>query len=410
MSPAAAAILLHVAHRRGSMVVAAPGSTSLWLLYAIVFGIELAIVVGITVPFIVALTWVRVNYLPKAVSLDKVLEDGQEPMQQHRTLLSRLLWWRADGSPRIGPEVQGVLPMMRRIRRMEGMRGLYRGTTLVVVQTMVDLAVALLFIGSKGLFSGRVRPMRDYFGFSGILFTVVASLVSLPLDVLVRRTMVHPRMLNWSRPQDSLACILTTEEYHQPWRIYQNSGVVAALLLRQFLAGFVTMLVRHWAMPALEPIPDTMPAGPDDTSFEGPNSTMLKIHFFGALFFFVWVLLTLTALVPLDCIYMRLLTQMTSPSHANVTASAPAPYNHQSSGTDTEQRPMLDADAAEPLISIRPCIEQPTSATTYFGVAPVEPYLGLLDCAQKMTREEGSESLARGATFTAMGYVPPIFG
>ncbi len=114
----------------------------------IVFLIAISLSIGISVlisqPFNGAIVRLRANYLPKAVSLDNVLEDGAGSTSGPRALSSFLLSERRS-TAKIGPVVTGVFAMMLRTKRLEGWQGIYKGSIPVAIQIFVLSTLTVMF-------------------------------------------------------------------------------------------------------------------------------------------------------------------------------------------------------------------------------------------------------------------------
>ena len=76
----------------------------------------------IIVPFINVLTRLRANYLPRAVSLDHVMEAGREEEPRQKSWIKSIFAWRYYENPKIGPNVRTFLPMAKRVYQIEGVR------------------------------------------------------------------------------------------------------------------------------------------------------------------------------------------------------------------------------------------------------------------------------------------------
>ncbi|WFD32173.1 hypothetical protein MSPP1_003215 [Malassezia sp. CBS 17886] len=313
---------------------------ALFVLLGSLLGVALYLgaVLGVSMPIVVCLTRLRANYLPKAVSLDNVLEDGRDDERARQYSLQALFLQRRRSAAKIGPVVHGVFPMMLRTRRLEGWRGLYTGTTLVVLQLLAGIVLAFVYMLWTGMWRGRIPPLGTLPGRPGqfpalrlLLVLIALALVALPFDVVVQRTMVHPRTINWWRPRMALREVLSPQEIAQPWRLYALPGLLAAVLLRVTWVGFVTMAVRQLTVPALGGLPALSPSDPGDDVYDGPNSHMLEVSAAGLALYLAWMGASLFLVAPLDCMIVRLATQRPvhqQPLHV-AYADAPAPYSHQ---------------------------------------------------------------------------------
>ena len=390
-------------------------SSSAVLAVAVVVAAVLAVplmflALGLVLPIVGALVRHRANYLPKAVSLGNVLQDGQETEPADYARHS-LLWRDARASAKIGPVVTGVFDMLRRIVRLEGYRGLWKGITLQVVFAVCALLLELLIFGT--LFF--VVPPKDVHSmmrpgtqFLIVLYAFLFTAILVPLDILTNRAIVHPRLLNWRYPRACLAEIMSRDELAQPWRLYLVPGMVTGSLARTFwtvVLGALAARVSPYPPVALEP----QPAAPGDAEYSGPSSDSPRISALGIAAYIVWIAASVCVLTPLNCALVRLSVQRASgqqPLH-NAYAGA-AEYNHQASVAQAEPSPepasrSPDGIPPEPVIALRPCDDSANEAQFGFGAPPVQPYAGVIDCLRKMVDEEGVESIWRGVVFTLVG-------
>lgn len=164
------------------------------LAFVIAVTLSIGISVGISQPFNGAIVRLRANYLPKAVSLDNVLEDGQASSAASgpRALSSFLLSERRS-TAKIGPVVTGVFTMMMRTKRLEGWSGIYKGSAPVAVQLVTLSALTLLFFSGASQSSaggaykaGPAGPGQFGF-FSNLFYMLFVAVVALPLNVITYR-------------------------------------------------------------------------------------------------------------------------------------------------------------------------------------------------------------------------------
>lgn len=171
----------------------------------IVLALSVAISVLISQPFTGALTRLRANYLPKAVSLDNVLEDGADARNGYGNgsngvrgvtprALSGFFLREQQSAAKIGPVVGGIVAMIQRTRRLEGWPGIYKGSAPVVCQLLVlgFVTLALFNVGGiTGAGGGAYRSAPSGPGqfsfFGNLFFMIVTSVVALPLNVITNR-------------------------------------------------------------------------------------------------------------------------------------------------------------------------------------------------------------------------------
>ncbi|CAO1632802.1 unnamed protein product [Sympodiomycopsis kandeliae] len=349
----------------------------MWLFNAIIFAIALSFSLGISVlisqPFTGALVRLRANYLPKAVSLDNVLEDGgmssetggteeeEEEAQQDTPIgnsrndngvtprkISAYFLNQKRQSAKIGPVVSGVFPMLFRTKKLEGWAGVYKGSIPVALQLLfLALITGLLFNvdrqtsfpSSGGYKAAPTGP--DQFGFIGNLFFMIFfALTSLPLNVITYRAIVHPTILpaGIKDLRANLEELLSPAEIAQPWRLYLIPGLLPATFAHIAWVGLLTRFIRYILVPNLGGLADPEPALPGDTTYSGPNSDTKEVNPVFLALFLGWSALSVIALSPLEVVSVRLATQRPErqqPLHlaysrVNNNDNAPASYSHQS--------------------------------------------------------------------------------
>ncbi|WFD18669.1 hypothetical protein MCAP1_000876 [Malassezia caprae] len=249
---------------------------------------ETAIAIGIILPVTNALTRLRANYLPRAVSLNSVMEDGRGPEPERTNIFTRL-FPRKEMSTKIGPVVPGIWAMMQRIRRLEGLRGLFKGATPMGVIMVVSLLIVASRVDLSYMSSGHLKPSGEIHPFGDFLLSIITYLAVFPFELLMRRTMAHPDFVNWQRPRTALRQVLSPEELLHPWKLYMIPGLVPAVLLRKVILVRLTLLVRHGLVPAFDRLKNVASADPKDDVFEGPTSALYQISTIGMLTFLLWV-------------------------------------------------------------------------------------------------------------------------
>ncbi|KAE8216802.1 hypothetical protein CF327_g54 [Tilletia walkeri] len=415
----------------------------------------------VTQPFSGALIRLRANYLPRAITLEALMEDGAE----RGTLPSAFLSERRSAA-KIGPVVSGVIAMILRTKRLEGWAGLYKGA----VPTACQLVILTLFIylffdvkghGATGSYKAAPAGPGQFGFFANLLYMLSAMIASLPLQVITHRTVVHPRILSFRNIGSNLRELLSPNELAQPWRLYLLPGLLPAMLIHLFWIGIFTRIVRQLFVPSLGGLKSPPTAGDHDKTFHGNAPSTMEISFIGLSIYLIWNGISVLVLAPLECAVVRLAVQRPErqqPLHlayASRSAGA-ASYNHQASAAaaaaaspeqpprasftiddeeddvgDGERNDASQADPTpsepqanqyqsdhhilngteppEPVIALRPCDEPETEAEAMqagaegFGAPVVERYTGLVHCLRLMADEEGYESLARGAWVTAIG-------
>lgn len=361
----------------------------MFLFDAIVFLIAITLSIGISVaisqPFNGAIIRLRANYLPKAVSLDNVLEDGAASTTSGPRALSSFLLSDRRSSAKIGPVVTGVFAMMMRTKRLEGWAGIYKGSIPVAIQIFTLSSLTFLFFSGASASSpgsaykaGPAGPGQFGF-FANLFYMLFVSLAALPLNVITYRTIVHPRMLPVHSVKENLRELLSYTEFSQPWRLYLLPGLLAANVLHVAWIGLATRIVRQLTVPSLGGLAGATPADPSQGTYSGPNSNMLELSPVGLPIFVVWNVLSVVILAPLECAMVRLSTQRPerqNPLHrayARVPtggANAPSPYSHQATAAAQAQPggAYKDNEAGRKSTDDKPLPESPSAGRPSFAI------------------------------------------
>lgn len=371
----------------------------------VVLAVSVLVVTVVYMPFLVSLTCYRANYTPKAVSLtNEQQEDDAKPLPFFKSIFC------AEKTRHLGPNgVDGMFSMWHRIKSIDGWRGLYRGTWLFLAQLLVTAIPTVMFmlqsmpatevLSKKHKHSSSSPPPPPpSHGWQIPIGTVLLAVfltfaVQIPLDVLMRRTMVHPVRLNWVHPRTALKHVLTIQEYKQPWRLYLLPGVYTTRLLQIMIMNVFTPLVVLTLMPRLPAYAFGMLApGLMMNALEAPP---VSVGAGQKALFVLWNLAAWVALLPLDNMYVRGVTQRADRLYIALNTSDQA--------NDSGEAPRENA-STEPIVSLRPCLGNDDSAWTHFGAAHVEPYTNIVDMFCKMRDEEGNRSLTRGFLYTILGH------
>jgi len=296
---------------------------------------SLAISLLITVPFTGALIRLRANYNPRGLQLDD--EGGAEP--------------------HTGPIVTGFIGMLKRVKRIEGWAGLYKGLMPTFVETLILTIFAVVALEANPRYHSRANPPDA--GIVGTLaYCVFSILISLPAVIITYRSITTPYKLPYFRPLYSLRILLTPTERRRPWILYLTPG----LFLTQFLHAVYTMVLLRSIRRFLIPVSDE----PSDTL----NISPIK---FGI--YLLLAILSTAILCPLEVMAAKLAIQR---NHAA------AEYN------SVEQEVEDDAVSAEEYV------EYSGAEEDVIGLRhEKDPYLGFLDCSKRIVQEEGWQALYR---------------
>jgi hypothetical protein len=195
------------------------------------------------------------------------------------------------------------------------------------------------------------------------IFTIVLTLISLPMTVLINRSIITPYKLPMN-PKRALEILLTQHELSKPYILYLTPGLLATTSLHSFCVTLVAGSLRSMLVGSVAPIPE------EQTS----------VSWWRFLVFLIFQCLAVGYLVPLEVISTRLSIQ---PNTGGVVQDDEImPEGVEYCGTD------------EDVIGLRP-----TSS----------PYQGMLDCGRTIAEEEGVGSLYRAWWWTMLSNVAGVF-
>ncbi|OBZ67067.1 hypothetical protein A0H81_12846 [Grifola frondosa] len=288
--------------------------------------LTLAISILISVPLTGALIRLRANYNPKALQLDP---EGNVELHT-------------------GPIVTSFFGMLRRVKRIEGWAGLYKGLMPTLLASSILTLFAVTTFDFKNVrVNGRVDP-PDAGVLGTLAYSLFSMLLSLPAAIITYRSITTPYKLPYFRPLYSLRILLTPTERRRPWVLYLTPG----LLLAESLHIAYTALVMPGFRALLLP------------------STFSPVKF--GIYVSIEILST-ALLCPLEVMATKLAIQR------NHSA---AEYN------SVEQEVEDDGVQAEEYT------EYSGQDEDVIGLRhEKDPYLGLIDCAKRVIDEEGSASV-----------------
>ncbi|KAJ6537382.1 hypothetical protein DFH09DRAFT_1178105 [Mycena vulgaris] len=297
--------------------------------------ISLGLIFGITMPFVGVLVRYRANYTPKggAVRLDD--ETG-------------LVGLRSE-------QATSYFGMMKRVHRIEGWAGLYKGIMPSIIMTLIVVVATLplsLFLASgHRVIHGRVHiPVQPglVMWTVSFLLSTIPILLLVPVQIITNRAIATPHKLSAFDASAALRVLLSPAEREQPLRLYLAPGVALAALLEALITPALNLL-RHVVAPRL-------PLG-------AALGSALPL-----------ILITTALATPLQVMGARLTLQRRGPEPPAPESEAPPAY-------------------AEEVMEFRT------------GEAP---YTGLLDCGRKMVAEEGWAVLSRAWWITAFVMLLPL--
>ncbi|EMD33060.1 hypothetical protein CERSUDRAFT_87402 [Gelatoporia subvermispora B] len=310
------------------------------VLFIPVLILTLSISLLISVPFSGAIVRLRANYNPKGLQLDV----------------------EGDVEPHTGPVVTSFFGMLRRVKRLEGWAGLYKGlmpTLLTVLIFSVPTATAIHI--AKPIIHDRANTLIT--SALGLALAAVGYLIFLPATIITYRAITTPYKLSSFRPIKALRVLLTPTERRRPWVLYATPGLFAAAALQfAYTAVFVEAL-RVWLAPA---------PGAGQSGLETLQTVKLVIYV-------AVQTLSVAVLCPLDVMVAKLAVQR----------------NHAVSGHNSTEQEAGDA-----------ALEEYAPDEEVIGFRSEEdPYLGFVDCFKKIVDEEGWKALYRVWWITMLGLI-----
>lgn len=194
------------------------------------------------------------------------------------------------------------------------------------------------------------------------LFTVSLTLISLPMTVIINRSIITPYKLPMN-PRRSLEILLTPHELSKPYILYLTPGLLATTFLHSLCVTLIAGSMRAIFIGVIDLT---------DPEF--------KISWWRWFLFLIFQCAAVGYLVPLEVIATRLSIQ---PNTGGIVQDDEVmPEGVEYCGTD------------EDVIGLRP-----TSS----------PYQGILDCGRTIAEEEGVGALYRAWWWTMLSNVAGVF-
>lgn len=308
----------------------------------------LAVSLAVLVPLVGALVRFRAHYNPKGLQLDS----------------------EGDVQPHTGPVISSFVGMLRRVHRIEGWPGLYKGLMPTLLSTLVITIFLMIFLSESNLRHGKYSAPDS--GALGVLvYSIFAMLVSLPQIIITNRAITTPHKLPYFNAIYSLRILLTPTERRRPWILYLTPGLLAAQIAHIAYVTLFLRFIRQLLVPEL-----TNPGMPSRDEI-----SVVKL-----VIFFIIAFLSTVVLTPLEVIAIRLSIQR---NHA-----APE-FNSISQEEDGDAEEAIEyAGVDEDVIGLR---------------TDREPYVGLTDCAKRIIDEEGWSALYRAWWLTTLGSLSGAF-
>ncbi|KAJ7020720.1 hypothetical protein C8F04DRAFT_1241783 [Mycena alexandri] len=247
--------------------------------------------------------------------------------------------------------------MMKRVHRVEGWSGLYKGLMPTIITSLIAVVVAapvsLLLVGGVH----HVPPHYSSVPLWVLTFGVstIPVLLLVPMQIITNRAITTPHKLAAFDATTALRVLLSPAERAQPLRLYLAPGVALALLLEALVSPTLSLL-SFFAFPRLH----------------------LALVLGGVL---PLLILSTAATTPLQVMAARLTLQ------------------RRSSGSEDTAAAAAGGVAATPMY--------PEQVMTFR--TDEAPYTGLLDCYRKMVEEEGWRVLYRAWWLAAVLLLFPLF-
>jgi len=261
------------------------------------------------------------------------------------------------------PAVTSFFGMLKRVKRIEGWAGLYKG----LMPTVVFSFLLQVFAGSYQL-AYVTSTSRTTIG--GLLLMTFC----LPATIITNRAIVTPYKLRSFRPIESLQKLLTEKERKKPWVLYQTPGLVIAGIFNVGYMTRVAMPIRGFLL--------NQAREQDELRF----LAVILVLYFGN------EILTTAVMCPLQVILIRLSIQR---NHTSVCPEVSTETQESPAGVDVE---FNDEKAAIPVVAVHSeqDVEYAGSMEDVVRLRDEnDPYLNIVDCGKRIVAEEGWRALYR---------------
>ncbi|KAJ7261827.1 hypothetical protein B0H12DRAFT_993977, partial [Mycena haematopus] len=290
--------------------------------------------------------------------------------------------YRAASHPKASVEDGSVPPpptffsMAKRVWRLQGAEGLTRG----LMPTIGALLFYMIFwaFGISKLYVSPSPPIDPRSPLLSLISTLIYTVFLVTtMTYPCRSAITSPRKLDVLNAREALHILFSVHERKKPWVILQTPGLLPAMFVNLGVYNFFTEPLSTILLP-----------------FHGNFSTAeYAIRIAGVV---LVALLGTIVRAPLEVITTRLALQR---NYGGIK------YVDESTGV--ESIAFVD-DSTAPGDLESAAVQSPVVAAPP-GVAPAvlrsenEPYLGLIDCAQRITAEEGWPVLYRMWFLTLLG-------
>ncbi|KAF7343009.1 hypothetical protein MVEN_01731000 [Mycena venus] len=161
-----------------------------------------ALILGITMPFTGVLVRYRANYRPKR----GLRLDGEDEMDVTRA------------------DTDSYFGMMKRVHRIEGWAGLYKGFIPSIVAVLITSGIVLWIIS--------------------FTISLVPVILLIPMQIITNRAITTPHKLSAFAPKAALQVLLSSAERAQPWRLFFAPGVALSEVLQGLVPPTLSILVQ----------------------------------------------------------------------------------------------------------------------------------------------------------------------
>jgi len=241
---------------------------------------------------------------------------------------------------------------LKRVKRIEGIQGYYKGLMPEVMNSAALTIAAAILLGTSFTDPqfGRYSVPRAG-SLSLFLYTLFVATLAIPFTVISNRAITTPKRLSWFNLRLALQVLLSPHERQRPWTLYLIPGLMPSKLIHIVYVNFVLQTVRRWALPSMLSAPS-----------EPIEISPLRLGLYAGV-----LVLGTVILCPLEVIATRVSLQR---NHGGLAGG------ETGVGTDGIEYSGQEED----VIGLR---------------SEDDPYLGLIDCGKRIVTEEGLSVLYR---------------
>lgn len=138
------------------------------------------------------------------------------------------------------PVMNGYLSMFRRIYRIEGWAGFYKGLMPTLAVHIISTIFYLLNLNPPAIAGPRSDLLLQII--YRLFLLCLTMLIAVPLQTITTRAICTPYILPMWSPVRSLRLLLTPTERRFPWKLYMTPGlIVLHVLIMLWSAGFLIL-------------------------------------------------------------------------------------------------------------------------------------------------------------------------